>query len=470
MSGASYRGIRYHLWNPYTPLEAYLKYLGIGPSVITSGEGPYVYNRRGKRYISGNSSIWNVAVGLGREELIQAAELQLRELAFHGCWYTAHPRAIELAARLVEITGGHFQWVYLGANGTEAIETALKMARQYHRQSQEPADRGRHKIISLRGSYHGFSLGAVSTSGLEHDADKYGPLVPGFRQIGPPYCYRCPYNQNSYPECGLLCADALEEKIIAEGPETVAAFIFEPVMGDFGMVGPPDEYYRRVGEICQANGLLLIADEVTTGFGRTGKLFASQDWPIRPDILCLGKAITSGYQPLSATLATEAVFDRFRGEGNYFTHGSTHSGHPVGAAVALAAIDIIIDERLPDNAARIGAFFKERLTALMDRHEIIGDVRVHGLMLALELVGDRETKQPLDDTTVFDLGRDAVMRGLLLSIHKNQLRLLPPLIIDQALAEEIVEILDKALTTSVRAGIGRKARLLKELIASRRFI
>src|SRR4030042_1280334 len=202
----------------------------------------------------------------------------MRELAFSGCWGMVHPRAIELSAKLVEITGGHYQWVMLGSNGSDAVEAALKMARQYHRQSPAPADRGRFKIISLRSSYHGFSYGCLSTSGYGRDSEKYGPLVPGFIQIEPPYCYRCPYGKDGYPDCELACAQALEDKVIAEGPESTAAFIIEPVMGDYSVVAGPDEYYTRVGEICRRYGLLMIADEVTTGFGRTGKLFATQVW------------------------------------------------------------------------------------------------------------------------------------------------------------------------------------------------
>ena len=262
----------------------------------------------------------------------------MRELAYASLFRQAHPKAIELAAKLVDITSGRYQHVYLATNGSEAIETALKMARQYHRQSPDPGDHGRFKVISLRGSYHGVSYGAISTSGVDTDAAKYGPLVPGFIQVEPPYCYRCPYGKDGYPECGIVYARAVEDAIFAEGAETVAAFIMEPIMGVFGVVGPPEEYYRLVGEICRRHGVLLIADEGTTGFGRTGKLFAAGAWDPAPDILCLAKAISSGYLPLGATLATEDIYDRFEGEGNQFEHGSTASGHPVCAAVGLVNI------------------------------------------------------------------------------------------------------------------------------------
>jgi len=404
---------------------------------------------------------------LGREELVEAASKQMRELAFNGCWSMVHPRAIELSAKLVEITGGHYQRVMLGSNGSDAVEAALKMTRQYHHQSPDPADRGRYKVFSLRGSYHGFSYGCLSTSGYEGDSEKYGPLVPGFIQIEPPYCYHCPYGRDSYPDCELTCAQALEDKIVAEGPETAAAFIIEPVMGDYSVVAGPDEYYTRVGEICNRYGLLLIADEVTTGFGRTGKLFATQDWKPQPDILCLGKAITNGYMPLSATLATDAIYERLHGGENYFTHGVTHGGHPVACAVSLAAIDIIINEKLPENSTRVGAYLKSGLENLMDHRPQIGDVRGHGMMIAMELVKDRTTKEPFTSKGTNDININIVLLGLVLSSHSNNLRLTPPLIIDEHLADEIVHIFDHGLDQSLMAQVGMKARLLAEFTSSK---
>jgi adenosylmethionine-8-amino-7-oxononanoate aminotransferase len=238
-------------------------------------------------------------------------------------------------------------------------------------------------------------------------------------------------------------------------------------MGDYSVVYPPQAYYTRVGEICHRYGLLFIVDEVTTGFGRTGKLFASAAWDPRPDILCLGKMISGGYVPLSATLATEDVYGRFQGAENYFRHGSTHSGHPVSAAVGLAAVAIIVEEKLPENAARIGRYLQTQLDVLMAKHEIIGDVRGQGLMLALELVQDRHSKEPLSEEQTLDLGLDAIMRGMWFSISKNNFRFMPPLIIDEAFADRMVEILDAALGTGFTAGVGRKARLAKEFMRAK---
>jgi len=466
MAVKKYHGIPYHLWNPFTVMEEFLPFLGFGPSVITRGKGAYVYNDRGKRYINGFSSLWNVALGHGREELVEAAAKQMRELAYGSCVGQVHPRAIELAAKLVDITSNKYERVYLATNGSEAVETALKMARQYHQQSHSKEDKRRFKIISLRNSYHGISYGAVSTSGLKTDEDKFGPLVPGFLQIDPPNCYRCPYGKSSYPECRLECGRALEKTIESEGAETIAAFIMEPVMGAFGIINPPDEYYQLVGEICGRFGLLFIVDEVTTGFGRTGKLFASEDWDPMPDILCLGKGISSGYLPLAATLATEDIYQRFAGRDNQFEHGATASGHPVCAAVGLTNINIILEENISENAAKVGSYLKARLMKLMDQHRIIGDIRGRGLMIGIELVKDRKDKEPINYKKTFNIVLDASTLGLILYFNRNILALFPPLIIDEKIADDIAEIINKALDNGVSANIMRKARLVKEFTAS----
>ena len=467
MSQKKYKGVPYHLWNPFTVMDEFLPYLEVGPLVISKGDGPFVYNDRGQKFINGFSSLWNVALGHGRKDLIEAATKQMSELAFASCFRQSHPRAIELAAKLVEITAHKYEHVYLASNGSEAIETAIKMSRQYFKQSPKKNERDRYKIISLKGCYHGVSYGAVSTSGLEADTEKFGPLIPGFSTIDPPYCYRCPYGKTNYPECGLTCADALENKIHQEEAHTIAAFIMEPVMGAYGFIDPPKEYYKKVGEICKKYGLLFIVDEVTTGFGRTGKLFASEDWDPIPDIMCLGKAISSGYLPLAATLATEDIYQRFKGRGNQFDHGSTSSGHPVCAAVGLVNIDIIINEKLSENAARIGDSLKAKLSALKGKHPVIGDVRGQGLMIGIELVKDKDQKTPYNDKKIFDFLVDAAIHGLLLYGKGNILGLMPPLIIDEEIADTIADILDKVCDTSLKANIARKARMAKEFAAAK---
>lgn len=462
MKKKNYKGIPYSLWNPFTQMDQFLGILGFGPTVLTRGEGPYVFDDRGRKYINGFSSLWNVSIGHGRKELIEAATKQMTELAYASCFRQTHPKAIELADRLVQISPEQYQYVYLGTNGSEAVETALKISRQYFKQSSNPEEQGRYKVISLKHSYHGVSYGAMSTSGLEIEQHKYGPVLDGYVQIDPPYCYRCPFGKSKYPECGLACARALKIKIESEGPETIAAFILEPIMGAYGFIIPPEEYYQEVGKICDDNGILFIADEVTTGFGKSGALFMSETWNPQPHIMCLSKAISSGYLPLAATLVTEKIFDRFLGEGNELAHGSTASGHPVCAAVGLANIDIIINEKLSDNAAVTGNYLLNKLKPLTER-EMVGEIRGKGLIIGIELVKDKATQEPMSADVVQELGLDAADRGLLLYFNGSVLGLVPPLIIDESIADEIISILDKVLDLGKVASLKRKARLAKEL-------
>lgn len=462
-----YKGIPYSLWNPFTEMDQFQGYLGFGPVVITRGEGPYVYDDKGRKIINGFSSLWNVSIGHGREELAEAAANQMRELAYASCFRQTHPKAIELADKLVQVSPDQYQYVYLGTNGSEAVETALKISRQYFRQSPEPADHGRYKVISLKHCYHGVSYGAMSTSGLEGDQKNYGPVLEGYLQIDPPYCYRCPYGKSAFPECGQACAAALEEKILEEGAESIAAFILEPIMGAYGIIAPPEDYYGEVGRICRKHGILFIVDEVTTGFGKTGSLFMSEDWDPQPDIMCLSKAISSGYLPLSATLVTEEIFERFLGPGKGLEHGSTASGHPVCAAVGLANIDIIINEKLAENAGRIGAYLMDKLQVLAEKKKNIGEVRGKGLMIGIELVKNKETREPLADDVTEEVGLDLAGRGLLVYFRRNILGIIPPLIIDEAIADEMVRILDKTIDLSTGGNIKRKARLAKELASSK---
>ena len=462
MAVKKFDGIPYTVWNPWTPMDTFMRFFGFGPTIITHGEGNYVYNCRGKRFINANSCTWNAALGFGREELIEAATRQMRELPFSSLWGLTHPKSMELAAKLLEITSGNFAHVYLGANGSEATETAMKLARNYHRLSKQPRERERFKIISLKGGYHGLGFGAVSASGSDEFKDLFGPLLPGFITVDPPYCYRCPYHHEKYPDCGLECAQALDRTIRAENPQTVAAFILEPVMAEQGVITGPTEYYQRIGKICREHGVLLIADEVTTGFGRAGKWFVSQDWETQPDILCLGKIISGGYLPLSATLATEKIFKRF--SGTRFKSGSTHSGHPVSAAVGLAVIDLIQREGLVENAAQMGAYIKAGFEKLKASHKIIGDTRVEGLMCHIELVKDRQTKESYSENELLDFVLDICLHGVLISL--DGVRFFPPLNIDTQIADEILQVLDQCLVDGFTQRAGRKLRQAKEMAQS----
>ncbi len=460
-------GKGYSLWNPFTNIEEFAAFRDIGPMTIVRGEGVYVYNQQNKRFINGTSSLWNVAVGHGRKELIEAATEQMERLSYSSCFRQVHPRALELADKLIQITGNKYSRVYLGSNGSEAIETAIKIARQFFKQSPHEKDRGKYKIFSLKGSYHGVSYGALSTSGLESDGNLYGPLVPGFFQIDPPYFYRCPYQSDSELECNNLAVKALEEKILEEGEDTVAAFIVEPIMGVAGIIKPNSSFFEAIGRICQKYNILLIADEVTTGFGRTGKLFASETWTVSPDILCLGKAISSGYLPVSATLATKRICDHFQGKDCVLEHGSTASGHPVCAAVAIKNIDLIINEKLPENAARVGQYLMENLQQLAERRSIVGEVRGEGLMIGIELVADKDSRKPLEEKKVFEIVTDIALQGLIVYYSRNTIALMPPLIIDYSLCDEIVAIIARAFDVSKKNTFSKKTRVMSELIKAK---
>lgn len=453
----------YSLWNPFSDMDDLIKNRHFGPSTIVRAEGPYIYNERGQKFLNAASSLWNVAVGHGRQEIVDACAEQMKELAYSSCFRQTHPKAIELANKLVEITDHYYTHAFLGCNGSEAIETALKMTRQYFKQHPKEDMHGKYKIFSLKGSYHGVSLGALSTSGDEDDIKKFGPLLPGFKQIEPPYCYRCPYGKDGCESCNMECTKALEELIKEEKKETCAAFIMEPVMGVCGIITPPDKFYDRIGEICRENDMLLIADEVTTGFGRTGRLFASEAWKYRPDILVMGKGISSGYLPLAATMATEEIYSCFKGQDKSFSHGSTASGHPVCAAAGLANIDIMMREHLIDNVNEIGEYLLANLKELGESNSIIGDVRGHGMMIALELVKDKKTKEPLPPKEVFKILMDCYSMGVYVYLAPNlrTIALFPPLIIDKTIADELIHTLATATKTGFGSGIGKATRFVK---------
>lgn len=457
----------YHLWNPFTNLEEFVPYKDIGPMTIVKGEGPYVYNKVGKRFINASGSLWNVAVGHGRTELAEIAYEQMKKLCYSSCFQQTHPKACELANKLCELTNYIYDKVYLGCNGSEAIETAIKITRQYFRQSDDISLQGKYKIISFKGAYHGVSYGAMSLCGDDLNEKLYGPLLDGILHIEPPYSYHNAYNTTNQTECEKRCIEELKRVIEAEGPETVAGFIAEPVMGELGILPISEDFFNAITDLCKQYGMLIIADEITTGFGRTGKLFASQDWKERPDIMCLGKGISSGYLPVSAVMVKKTVYNNFVGK-EFFQHGSTSSGNPVCSAVAIGNIDIILRENLIQNSAEMGKYILEKLDEMKSERNIIGDVRGRGLMIGIELVKDRETKEPYKNSEVFNIVADCASLGLVAYYNKNIIALFPPLIIDKQIADDIVEILRKSLNTSKKETIMKKKRLFNELVSSKR--
>ena len=423
------------------------------PPIIMRGEGVYVTDLDGRRMIDCQGGLWCVNAGYGRTEIIDAITAQLKELAYYTMFPgSANAPAIRLSARLCEIAAEEgMARVLFGSGGSDATETAFKIARQYWKLVGEPE---RLKFISLRGGYHGLHFGGMSACGGDAWRRSYEPLVPGFINVESPNLYRPPFEGVDPETLADMCARLLEREIQFQVPDTVAAVIAEPIQGAGGVNVPPANYWPKLREICDRYGILLIADEVITGLGRSGELFGVRNWGVKPDIMCLAKGITSGYIPLGATLINERVASAWEAEGPraVVMHGYTYSGHPVACAAGLATLDLTIREDLAGNAADVGAYLLARLRAVMDRHEVIGDVRGKGLMIAIELVHDRKTKEPFSPVDPYP-GRvsDACLaNGVMLRTIVNKFIISPPLILKREQADEIASVLDHALATTPR--------------------
>jgi adenosylmethionine-8-amino-7-oxononanoate aminotransferase len=338
---------------------------------------------------------------------------------------------------------GDLDTAFFLTGGSEATETAMKMARQYHRNRGAA---GRFKVISRYWSYHGATLGALAASGVA-DRRKFEPLPPGFLHVMPPYCYRCPWGK-SPDACDIECAQAVEDVVRYEGRETVSAVIADPVMAAAGVLVPPSAYYQRLRKICDENGILLIFDEVLTGFGRVGTLFACEHYQVLPDLICLGKGITAGYAPVAAVVARQHVVETFRGDASRtFLHGHTYGGYPLGCETAVAVIDQLLQRNLVTEARASGDYLGSRLGQLTERHPEIGDVRGLGMLWGIEFVADRTTKAPFPPghsfaTAVREKARDL---GMLCRGSAHVVILAPALVASRQELDEIVDILDHAI-------------------------
>lgn len=400
----------------------------IEPVVFAEANGAIIKDVAGKEYIDCFSGISVTNAGHNRKEIIEAAFRQAKRFVHAGTYVYYVPVVAELAEKLAEITPPQLRKTFFGNSGAEAIECAIKLARKHTK---------KYELISLMCSFHGRTIATLSVTG-QAGRRKYdmGPYLSGVSFAPPPYCYRCFFEKN-FPECDLLCARSVHNVIEFCTSKGVAAFIAEPVMGEGGIIPPPLDYFKRVKKVLDEYGILFIADEVQTGFGRTGKLFAIEHYGVEPDIMALAKGIADGF-PISACIAREDI-------GNSFEPGdhlSTFGGNPVSAAAALANIEIILREKLPEQAERKGEYFLKRLDEMKEKYPIIGDVRGKGLMIGIELVKDRAEKTPAVEEAkrVRDLCRE---RGLLIGVGGVKgcvLRIQPPLVIT-------LEQIDKALET-----------------------
>ena len=413
-----------------------------GPMIAVEGDGLRVTDSEGRSWIDVTGGQGAVNVGYGRTEIADIVYEQTAAINYMP-QRSAIPSTIDLARKLAEITPGTLNRTFPVSSGAEANETAIKVARAYHRRNGEP---GRYKIISRFGSYHG-DLGLVQWFGStpDHRTADYEPAYPGMLYAPQPNVYRCGAGDLSPSECAVRCAKAVEELIKFHQPSTVAALIAEPVTND-GVVPGPD-YWPMLREICNEYGVVLIADEVTTGLGRTGKMFGVDHWGVEPDIMTMAGGLGGGYMPIGATTATTAIADRFAGTDSHFRHVFTFAGHPVAAAVALKSIEIIEAEGLVENAAASGEYLMESLSTLTGDHPIVGDVRGLGLLCGIELVSDRTTKAGFGpDVALADrLTAKFSERGLILPVRGNVIPITPPLTITRSDIDEIMHAIDLAL-------------------------
>jgi adenosylmethionine-8-amino-7-oxononanoate aminotransferase len=431
-----------YLWHPMAHPGAMKK---TAPDIIARGEGCFIWDVDGHRMLDGVGGLWSSNLGHSNRRVRDAVVAQLDELPFYNVFRgTTHVRAIELSTRLVKMMQPENVAAVLFSNGgSDAVEGALKIARQYWKLKGQ-ADR--FKFISLRQGYHGVHFGGMSVNGNSNFRRPYEPLLPGCFHVDTPWLYHNPFGLDDPEALGRLCAEMLEREIVFQGPDTVAAFIAEPVQGAGGVIVPPANYWPLVRAVCDKYGVLLIADEVVTGFGRGGALFGTRLWGVNADLWCLAKGISSGYVPLGATAIgrqVAEVFDADTTGGAAVSHGYTYSAHPVAAAAALATLDLLEELDVPGNAARVGAHLQERLQAL-HHFSFVGDVRGIGLMAGIEMVSDkaRRTPMPRSSDVPSRVAREAYRRGLMVRISGPNLILSPPLVITREEIDQLVDILD----------------------------
>jgi adenosylmethionine-8-amino-7-oxononanoate aminotransferase len=418
--------------------------------VVAGGQGATIFDADGTAYLDGMAGLWCVNIGYGRTELADVAADQMRQISYFP--HTAmNAPAAALAEKVNVLMGGGYH-TYFVNSGSEANEAGFKFARQYMK--HEYPGEYRFKTISRYFSYHGTTLATLDAGGMGERKAKFEPFSGDFVHVAQPYCYRCPFGL-SYPSCELACVKNMENTILGEGPETVAEVIVEPVMSGIGVAIPPDEYLPAVEKLCRDYGILLHIDEVINGFGRTGKMFAHQHYGVSPDLIAIAKGISSAYMPIAATIVKNSVFDSFYGDpalNRQVGQVNTYGGHPVAAAVALRNIEIMEAEKLVERSAEIGRYLLDGLGTLM-QHKLVGDVRGKGLLLGVELVKDRTTKQPLSPsslTAIVEFCRDngvIVGRGGGGRRYGNTITICPPLVITRAECDRIVLILDRALGT-----------------------
>lgn len=437
---------RKYLWHHITPYKEEAT-----PTIAVEGNGSWITDINGQKYLDAMSGLWCVNVGYGREELARAAYEQLKTMPYFPL-SQSHLPAIQLAEKLNEWLEDDYV-IFFSNSGSEANETAFKMVRQYHQQNGEPS---RYKFISRYRAYHGNSMGALAATGQSVRKYNYEPLALGFIHVSPPDSYRRP-NGQSVEEFNLQCALEIEKTIIWEGKETIGAIIMEPAITGGGILVPHPIYMEKAQEICQKYGVLLIIDEVICGFGRTGKKFGHMHFNIKPDIVTMAKGLTSGYLPLSATAVRRDIYEKFQNgdEFGYFRHVNTFGGNPAACALALKNIEIYEKENLVERSRILGDRLKQEMMELED-HPLVGDIRSFGFLLGIELVKDKATKEPVDPSTIDQIIFECKSNGLIIGKNgatvagfNNILALSPPLSSTDEDFDFIVTTLKQALSKTV---------------------
>jgi len=416
------------------------------PLVMARADGVHYWDVGGKRYLDALSGIYVVSVGHNNRRVIDAVRRQLDTLHFSPVMHGTNPPAVQLANLLAELAPDDLSTVKFQCGGSEVTEAAIKLARQYHRLTGSP---GKYKVIGRYLSWHGSTLGSLSASGLRSRKTVNEPLAPGFLHVFPPTCYRCPFSKQ-YRECGITCAKIVNDVIEMEDPDTVAAVIVEPIGHTGGIIDPPEEYLPLLREACDRHNVLLIFDEIITGIGRTGRMFAAETFGVTPDVLCVGKGLGGGYAPVSAMICRRPIAGAFWGpvaENPGFVEGHTFEGNPISCAAGLAVLQEIIERDLCANARAQGQRLRAGFDRLAARHGVIGDVRGKGLLQGIEFVRDPATKEPFPDEVAFGVrvGRRALENGLLCRFDPHWIAFGPALVTTADQVDEMVALLDRSI-------------------------
>lgn len=436
---------RHYVWHPFTFVKGEFSEISSERfhkiyNCFVEGNGLYLYDLEGKKYLNTCSSLWNVNFGLGQKRIIKAALDQLNRLSFHPLFRSSHSSAEDYARELVKFMPKNLEVVFFSNSGSEAVECAVKATRQYFNCL---GYKDKKKIVYLKGAYHGVTYGSLSCSDKK-GYEVYSPFLPGFEKIPNPYCYRCPLKESVH-KCDLRCALELSRLISKIGKDKLAAIIVEPIQGEAGIIYPPKGYLEKILEICKENNLLLIFDEVTTGFGRTGYPFAFNLFNIRPDIICLSKGINGGYLPMGVTVFSKEIFNSISKKDQVFLHGSTQAGNPINCAIASIVLEFLKNKKFLNKIKVNAELFEETVNNELKPVKIVGDIRGKGFMIGVELVKNRKKKSRLSEKEQLLLEKKFSQNGLFTYMNNSTLYLMPPIIISRKKINEFVKIIKETL-------------------------